>query len=59
MLNEAKIPESLRKDLWTECANTATDIDNLIVSDKIFPTKPSMKVFPKSSTNFEFLDKWQ
>ena len=37
MMNEAKFPEGLRKDLWTECANTATDIDNLIVSDKISP----------------------
>jgi hypothetical protein len=35
MMNEAKFPESLRKDMWTECANTATDIDNLIMSDKI------------------------
>ena len=37
MMNEAKFPESLRQDLWTECANTATDIDNIIVSDKISP----------------------
>ena len=37
MMNEAKFPESLRQDLWTECANTATDVDNIIVSDKISP----------------------
>ena len=37
MMNEAKFPESLRQDLWTKCANTATDIDNIIVSDKISP----------------------
>ena len=37
MMNEAKFPESLRQDLWTECANTATDIENIIVSDKISP----------------------
>ena len=37
MLNEAKFPDKLRADLWTECANTATDIDNLIVSDKTSP----------------------
>ena len=36
-MNEAKFPESLRQDLWTECANTATDVDNIIVSDKISP----------------------
>jgi hypothetical protein len=35
MMNEAKFPESFRKDLWTEYANTAKDIDNLIMSDKI------------------------
>jgi hypothetical protein len=37
MMNEAKFPEGLRNDLWTECANTATDIDNFIMSDKISP----------------------
>jgi hypothetical protein len=37
MMNEAKLPESLRKALWTECANTATDIDNVVVSNKISP----------------------
>jgi hypothetical protein len=35
MMNEAKFPESLRKDLWTKCTNTPRDIDNLIMSDKI------------------------
>lgn len=36
-MNEAKFPNSLRKDLWTECANIATDMDNLTIFDKIFP----------------------
>ena len=47
MMNEARFPESLRKDLWTECANTATDIDNVVVSNKISPFQAFYKATPK------------
>jgi hypothetical protein len=53
-MNKAKFPESLSEHLWTECANTATDIDNIFVSDKTFPIKLSMGVFPNVSRNSKF-----
>jgi hypothetical protein len=31
MLNWAKLPENLRKKLWAQCANIATDLKNIIV----------------------------
>jgi hypothetical protein len=48
MMNEAKFPEGLKKDLWTECAKTAIDI----LSDKISPYKAFHESPPKLSRNF-------
>jgi hypothetical protein len=51
MMYEAKFPDNLREDFWTECANTATNIDNLIVFDKICPyqsfQRSSLKIIKK------------
>jgi hypothetical protein len=46
-MNQAKLPESLRKELWTECANTATDADNLVVSKNASPYQAFHGTTPK------------
>jgi len=33
MLNHARLPQSIRNKLWAQCANHATDLDNVIVTD--------------------------
>ena len=39
MMSTAGLTLAMRNALWTECANTATDIDNVIVSNQESPHK--------------------
>jgi hypothetical protein len=43
MINAANLPEELRSGLWTEAANTATDVENSLVS--VNKTLPSYRAF--------------
>ena len=51
MLNGARVPQDLRNGLWTECANTATKNENMVVSgdmkaprfDKFYGRSPPLR----------------
>ena len=47
MMNAAKLTEERRKMLWAECANTATDIDNIVVAKETTPYRAFYGKDPK------------
>jgi hypothetical protein len=51
MLNSALIPKVKREKLWTECANTATKLDNISITKK--GDKPPFEKFYGKKTSYE------
>jgi hypothetical protein len=47
MMNAAKITEEKRKQLWAECASTATDIDNIVAAKETTPYRAFYGKDPK------------
>ena len=58
-MNEVKLLKSLRRSLWTKCANTATYIDNLVVSNNVSLFQAFYDAISKYINNLKILVKWE
>ena len=55
MLNGAKLTEEMRQSLWAECANTSTDLNNILVTEgnEKCPYEKLYGTLPKFTANLK------
>jgi transposase InsO family protein len=57
MMKTAGLTHVQKNELWAECANTATDLNNIVLNNKNTPYQVFFGNDPKLSTTLTFLEK--